>query len=281
MAVGGNSRIQRYTPPQSAQPRLTPNQADRAAEAARASAAARAEAARQTKAQVERAERAEAERIAWVKANGPRSADAMERWLRSPAAKPSAPATTTSNTNNNRSSTNSSSAASSSTTASNTQSQTQAEPPAPPEPGAPPVYAGIKAAPIDTVVFVDEPYDETFYADALFEDFGGQEILSVTRADTVNGQDILYQPFKDLKALRNQYSPNILTGIQQTSDSFFANFLINLNQKIPETGDGPNGEASYIDPNTGSAVIEFINIEDNQQVEIQILNAGIIEDLGV
>jgi hypothetical protein len=172
-------------------------------------------------------------------------------------------------------------AASSSTTASDPQPNTPAEPPAPPEPGAPPVYAGVKAAPIDTVVFVDEPYDETFYADVLFEDFGGQEILSVTRSDTVNGQDIIYQPFKDLGILRDQNNPNTLLGIQQTSNNFFANFLINLNQKIPEIGDGPNGEIFYIDPNTGNAIIEFINIEDNQQVEIQILNAGIIEDLGV
>jgi hypothetical protein len=204
----------------------------------------------------------------------------MERWLRSPAATPKAPVTTTSN---NRSSGSPAPVASSNTPASNPQpqAQTPAEPPAPPQPGAPPVYAGVKAAPIDTVVFVDEPYDETFYADVLFEDFGGQEILSVTRSDTVNGQDIIYQPFKDLGILRDQNNPNTLIGIQQTSNNFFANFLINLNQKIPETGDGPNGETFYIDPNTGDAIIEFINIEDNQQVEIQILNAGIIEDLGV
>ena len=115
----------------------------------------------------------------------------------------------------------------------------------------------------------------------MFEDFGGQEILSVTRSDTVNGQDIIYQPFKDLGILRDQNNPNTLIGIQQTSNNFFANFLINLNQKIPEIGDGPNGETFYLDQNTGNAIIEFVNIEDNQQVEIQILNAGIIEDLGV
>jgi hypothetical protein len=156
------------------------------------------------------------------------------------------------------------------------------EPPPPPEPGPPPVYTGVKAAPIDTVVFVDEPFDENYYEDVLFQDFGGQELLAVARNDTVNGQNISYQPFKDLGIIRDQYTPNSLLSIQETSDRFFANFLIRLNEKIPGVGNGPDGATVYLEEGeTGSIVIEFINIEANEQVEIQILNAGIIEDIGI
>ena len=158
-------------------------------------------------------------------------------------------------------------------------------PPAPPpalEPGPSPVYTGVKAAPIDTVVFVDEPFDENYYEDVLFQDFGGQELLAVARNDTVNGQNISYQPFKDLGIIRDQYTPNSLLSIQETSDRFFANFLIRLNEKIPGVGNGPSGSNVYLEEGeTGSAIIEFINIEANEQVEIQILNAGIIEDIGI
>jgi hypothetical protein len=109
------------------------------------------------------------------------------------------------------------------------------EPPPPPEPGPPPVYTGVKAAPIDTVVFVDEPFDPNYFEDVLFQDFGGQELLTVARNDTVNGQNISYQPFKDLVIIRDQYTPNSLLSIQETSDRFFANFLITLNEKIDDT----------------------------------------------
>jgi hypothetical protein len=138
------------------------------------------------------------------------------------------------------------------------------------------------AAPIDTVVFVDEPFSENFYADVLFQDFGGQELLSIARSDTVNGQSVVYQPFKDLGIINEQYSPNKLLSIQETSDRFFANFLIKLNGKIPNVGFGPNGENVYLEEgDTGSVIIDLINIESNEQVEIQILNAGIIEDIGI
>jgi hypothetical protein len=157
------------------------------------------------------------------------------------------------------------------------------EPPPPPEAGPPPVYTGVKAAPIDTVVFVDEPFDPNYYEDVLFQDFGGQELLAVARNDTVNGQNISYQPFKDLGIIRDQYTPNSLLSIQETSDRFFANFLIRLNEKIPGVGNGPDGATVYLENEgeTGNAIVEFINIESNEQVEIQILNAGIIEDIGI
>jgi hypothetical protein len=163
-----------------------------------------------------------------------------------------------------------------------TPTPTQAAEPPLLEPGPSPEYAGVKAAPIDTVVFVDEPFDENYYEDVLFQDFGGQELLTVARNDTVNGQNISYQPFKDLGIIRDQYTPNSLLSIQETSDRFFANFLIRLNEKIPGVGNGPSGSNVYLEEGqTGSAIIEFINIEANEQVEIQILNAGIIEDIGI
>jgi len=154
------------------------------------------------------------------------------------------------------------------------------EPPPPPPPD-PPTFQAVKAAPIDTVTFVDEPYDEGFYADILFEDFGGQELLSISRSDTVNGQKVSYQPFKDLGIIRDQYNPSSLLSIQETSDRFFANFLIKLNEKIPNVGNGPNGKNIYFDSSTGDGIIELVNVETEEQVEIQILNAGIIEDIGI
>lgn len=242
-------------------PKLTPNQADRQIQQQQTSSAAAAA-------------------LRKLQTHGANSLTNAERALLGMSPKGTTPAPTTNRTSPSPASSSPPAPAPASAQQPSPQ-PIQPEPQAPPEPPAPPVYAGVKAAPIDTVVFVDEPYDEEFYEDVLFEDFGGQEILSVTRSDTVNGQDISYQPFKDLGIIRDQYSPNILLGIQETSNNFFANFLISLNQKIPEVGNGPNGEAVYLEEETGNGIIELINIQDNEQVEVQILNAGIIEDIGI
>jgi hypothetical protein len=146
---------------------------------------------------------------------------------------------------------------------------------------APAVDTSIKAAPIDTVLFVDEGFSQEFITDLLFEDIAGQELLSIARDDTVNGQKVIYQPIKNLGILRDTYDVNNLLKLQETSDRFFANFLINLFEKIPKVGNGPDGKNYYLDNNTGDGIIEFVNMRTDEQVEVQISNAGIIEELGI
>jgi hypothetical protein len=155
------------------------------------------------------------------------------------------------------------------------------EPPPPPPPPEPPTFKAVKAAPIDTVLFVDEAFSKEFITDLLFEDVGGQELLSIARDDTVNGQDVIYQPIKNLGILRDTYDINNLLKLQETSDRFFANFLINLFEKIPRVGNGPDGKNYYFDEVTGDGIIEFVNIRNDEQVEVQISNAGIIEEVGI
>jgi len=145
----------------------------------------------------------------------------------------------------------------------------------------PPKYAGVKSAPIDTIEFIDETFSDNLIIDLLFEDVGGQELLTIARNDTVNGQSVVYQPFKNLGILQETYNPTSLLRLQQTSDKFFSNFLINLRDRIPVVGAGENGKNYYLDPTDGSGIIEFINIRPDEQIEIEIASAGIIEETGI
>ena len=145
----------------------------------------------------------------------------------------------------------------------------------------PPKYAGVKSAPIDTIEFIDETFSDNLIIDLLFEDVGGQELLTIARNDTVNGQSVVYQPFKNLGILQETYNATTLLRLQQTSDKFFSNFLINLRDRIPVVGSGENGKNYYLHPTDGSGIIEFINIRPDEQVEIQIASAGIIEETGI
>jgi hypothetical protein len=141
-----------------------------------------------------------------------------------------------------------------------------------PTPPPPPV----KTAPIDTVLFNDEEVPIEVMTDLIFEDIGGQELINIARNDIINGQQVSYQPIKNLSSIQQQYNPNNILSLQATSDKYFANFPIKLENKIPTPGTGPSGTHVYIDSANGNLVIEAINIEPDEQIEIEITVSGTI-----
>lgn len=134
----------------------------------------------------------------------------------------------------------------------------------------------VLTAPIDTILFNDETLPVEIMADLLFENIGGQELINIARNDTVNGQPIIYQPIKNLSTIQQQYNPNNIVSLQATSDKYFQNFSIKFEGKVPNVGNGPNGEHVYIDPLTGDLIIEVINIEEGEQVQVEITSSGTI-----
>lgn len=140
----------------------------------------------------------------------------------------------------------------------------------------------VKSATPDIVQFNDDEIigNAEIIADLLFENVGGQELLTIGRYDTVNGQDVKYQPFKNLKILQQEYNPNNLIRLQQTSNLVFANYSIKLDNKIPFEGNGENGSNVYINSD-GDLVIEFVNLSPDEQIEVQITSSGTIYEVGV
>ena len=147
-----------------------------------------------------------------------------------------------------------------------------AQPPPPP----------VKTAPIDTVLFDDEGTPIEVMTDLIFENIGGHELINIARNDIVNGQQVSYQPIKNLSSIQQQYNPNNIVSLQSTSDKYFANFSIKLENKIPQPGTGPNGAHVYLDQNTGNMIIEAINLESDEQIQVEITTSGTIyeADLG-
>ena len=134
----------------------------------------------------------------------------------------------------------------------------------------------IKSSTPDIVLFNDDEVPIEVMSDLIFENIGGQELISIVRSDIVNGQKISYQPIKNLSSIQQQYNPNNILGLQQTANRFFAGFSIKLEDKLPEVGNGINGENVYFDENTGDLIIEFINLNSDEQVETQITVNGTI-----
>jgi len=140
----------------------------------------------------------------------------------------------------------------------------------------------VKTATLDIILFDEEATTVDTMADLIFENIGGQELINITRSDIINGQKISYQPIKNLSSIQQRYNPNNILSLQQTADKYFAGFSIKLEDKIPNEGNGANGENAYIEEGTGDLIIEFININNDEQIEVQITSDGTIyeADLG-
>ena len=135
---------------------------------------------------------------------------------------------------------------------------------------APAVAATVKTAPIDTVLFNDDSVPIEVMTDLIFENIGGQELINIARNDIVNGQKVSYQPIKNLSSIQQQYNHNNILGIQNTSDQYFSNFSIKLENKVPNYINNPNQSNVYLDNQTGDLIIETVNMENDEQIEIEI-----------
>jgi len=110
----------------------------------------------------------------------------------------------------------------------------------------------------------------------LFEQIGGQELLSVSRTDTLNGTNPSYSIISNLVDLRFQYAPSNIISLPNALPDIFKQYSIVLEKYVPEVsiaeGDSPN---AYINTDSeNSLVLEFKNMQPNQQVELQILSTG-------
>lgn len=153
--------------------------------------------------------------------------------------------------------------------------------PTPPTPPVVPevkVIIPVKTAPIDTLLIDQDTINPDLLTDLIFENIGGQELINIARNDTINGQTVSYQPIKNLTSIQQQYNPNNIVSLQNTSDKYFINFPIKLETHLLEEGEGsgPSGAYVYVEAATGDLIVELVNLQDDQQLEVQISQSGTI-----
>ena len=137
------------------------------------------------------------------------------------------------------------------------------------------VTVPIKTATPDIVLFDDSIIPVEVMTDLIFEDIGGQELINISRTDTINGQKILYQPIKNINIINQEYNPNNILGLQKTSDKYFSGYAIKFEERVPKVSNSLDGNPVYVD-SVGNLVIDSINLNADEQVEIQVTVSGTI-----
>jgi hypothetical protein len=133
----------------------------------------------------------------------------------------------------------------------------------------------VKIATPDVMLYTVSDLEVQAINDILFENVGGQELISISRSDILNGQDIRVQPIKNLKALGLKYNSKNIISLPENSASFFNNFPIALENYLPNQALGT--KLSEVDDD-GNVVINFINVPDGEQIEVQLFAGGNILD---
>lgn len=121
------------------------------------------------------------------------------------------------------------------------------------------------------------PITDTEITDLYFEQINGGGLLVLNNRNFVNTGTFVYQPIVNISDFVREYNPRKLIAIQETSDTFFSNFPINLDEKIPKTPTSGvlNGTNVYID-SANNIVVETKDMRVDERVEIQVLLDGTI-----
>jgi hypothetical protein len=140
---------------------------------------------------------------------------------------------------------------------------------------------GVKSATPDLIIFDDTALPIDNLSSLIFENLGAQESINILRNDTVDGANVDYSLVSNLKKISAAYNPKNMMNVPGTLEQYFKNFAIRLETHIPERGTGPGGSIVYIDRNSqdptqkNRLVIDVVGMKTNEQVEIEILNAGV------
>jgi flagellar biosynthesis GTPase FlhF len=110
------------------------------------------------------------------------------------------------------------------------------------------------------------------------EKIGGLELISLVRHDTVNGQNIVYRPVKNIPQLAIQYNPQNIVKMPDSADSYFKNFPIKLENHIQQTTNELPPLVAYIDPVTENVIIDVVNTKRDYEIEVQMISSGKVFD---
>lgn len=129
---------------------------------------------------------------------------------------------------------------------------------------------GVKQANIDTIIFDPGLIDPDYLTQAFFDEFGGTELIKISRTDLIKGSEVQYSLIKNLPAISQNYnSYNIIdiSAFQKLSEKN----KINLYERNPSD--------PYFDY-SGNLIIEIEEIKKDEYVEIEISFNGTISLIG-
>ena len=125
---------------------------------------------------------------------------------------------------------------------------------------------GIKQATPDIIIFDDSSISPDFLTESFFEEFGGTELINISRSDLIDGDQVSYSPIVNLSRIRQSFNPKNIIGIQisqETPTKYGIDLLL-------------RGVKDPIFNENGDLVIEIENIRIDESIEVELVINGTI-----
>jgi hypothetical protein len=138
-----------------------------------------------------------------------------------------------------------------------------------------------KSASPDIILVDQDDIPVDLILSLTLEKIGAQELITIARHDIVNGQNIIYQPIKNISDVAIAYNPQNMISFPDSSDSYFKSFVIKLESHIPQYKAGElyadtivKDNNVFLDSASGSIIIESVGLKRDYDIEVQMLSSG-------
>lgn len=112
---------------------------------------------------------------------------------------------------------------------------------------------------------------ESQIVEELFDDLSLFELMDLGRSDIVLGQNVAYQPIKNISDIYFTYSPKKILALSGTFEETELSSTLKIGQY---SVDG----AIYLDSETGDLIVAVDNLKDGFAVQVELVSSGEILD---
>lgn len=139
--------------------------------------------------------------------------------------------------------------------------------------GTPTNSPAIKVATPDIITIDQETLPAELMTSLIFENIGGQELLSISRHDLISGSNMDYQAIKNLRDVYLNNNPLNIIPMPDLSNSYAKNFPIVWESHIIEEFSSLDSTHIYLDNAKKELNLLVTNMKPGEQVEVEILSS--------
>lgn len=135
------------------------------------------------------------------------------------------------------------------------------------------VNTSIKVATPDIIQVNQEELPIDLMTNMIFENIGGQELLSLSRHDLITGSGLQYQPISNLNDIAVQNNSHNIIPMPDSANNIFKNFPIKLETHLTEVFTDLDSSHIWVDNTKKELIIEVTGLKPGEQIEVEVLSS--------
>lgn len=132
---------------------------------------------------------------------------------------------------------------------------------------------GVKTATPDIITIDQETLPAELMTSLIFENIGGQELLSISRHDLISGSNLDYQSIKNLNEIYINHNSLNIIPMPDSSTVYSKNFPISWDSHIIEEFSSADSSHIFIDSASKELQILVTNMKPGEQIEVEVLSS--------